>query len=137
MVLVLYALVLLATRMVSTVEIALSPICRSPIISSIIPICGYLDIPKTPTAPMADYSQLVNLQSRLENVVELAGDYSLSQRVRSAEVAMRDLTTQLRVSDLASKDALVAKMEAFTAEAKDATRGLQRLSSRVGGSLDT
>lgn len=135
--LVLYSLMWLASRMLSGVETALAPICNAPIISAIVPFCGYFDVIKAVNAPMADYTQLMTLQSRLENVVELAGDYSLSQKVRSTEVAMRDLTAQLKVSDLASKDALAKKMEDFTAEAKDATRGLQRLSSRVGGSLDT
>ncbi|KAF8308187.1 hypothetical protein DL93DRAFT_2159145 [Clavulina sp. PMI_390] len=96
-----------------------------------------LQKPMTQDAPLADYSELLALQSRLENVVEMQGDYSLTHSIRKTDVVMRDLTAQLRVSELASKDALVRKMESFTADAQDATRGLQRLSSRVGGSLDT
>lgn len=128
--LIVYALVLLATQMALTVEIALSPICHTSIIFRNIPICGYFD------ASAPDYSQLMTLQSSLMSAVEHAGDHSLFQEVRSAEMEIRDLTTQLRVSDLDTRDVFVTRMEAFTAQAKDAARGLQHLSSRVVRSLD-
>ncbi|KAF8308188.1 hypothetical protein DL93DRAFT_2159146 [Clavulina sp. PMI_390] len=136
-ILIIYCLLWLTSRFLVHVESALAPICTTPIISGLLPFCAHLDAFKNVNAPLADYSQLLALQSRLESVVEMQGDLSLTQRVRKTEVAMRDLTAHLRVSELASKDALVRKLESFTADAHDATRGLQRFSSRVGGSLDT
>lgn len=51
-------------------------------------------------------------------------------------MAIRDLTTLVKVSDLVAKDALVGGLETFVADARDASRGLQRLGSKVGGAVD-
>ena len=68
--------------------------------------------------------------------MDLAGDSTLSWAVRSSEVAMRDLTMEVRLSDLASKNELVETLQSFTNEAKHTARLLQRLGSRVGGTVD-
>lgn len=133
--LVIYALFWLSSQLIPKIEsLILAPICSTFIISGFIPFCQ-----QSRVVPQADYSQLIELQSRLSDVIELtlAGDAGLAFSVRKSEVALRDLTIQVRVSDLASKDALVGRLENFVAEANDATRGLSRLAARVGGSLDT
>jgi len=105
-----------------------------------IPLCQHINrnsnTHDAPASPVARYAELVELQSRLENVMDLAGDSSLSWAVRSSDVAMRDLTAQCRVSNLEMKDALVEKLEYYSVQAKDTSRLLQRLSSRVWGAVD-
>lgn len=92
-----------------------------------------------PITEDARYSQLADLQLRLSNVIELTqpGDTSLSQSISRSTIALRDLTTQVRVSGLKSKDVLVERLETFLEQGNVATRGLARLTARVGGSIDT
>ncbi|KAF8308189.1 hypothetical protein DL93DRAFT_1945353 [Clavulina sp. PMI_390] len=118
------------------VESALSPICATPILPNILPFCAHYQGIKLAEAPLADFQQLIAIQSGLQTVVEKQGDLSLSHTIRKSEVAVRDLTARIRFSQLDSKDALVGQLESFSAGAQDAAEGLESLASRVGGSLD-
>ena len=73
--------------------------------------------------------------------------------MKNSEMAVRDLNTlvsslqssrttshrktQVKVSDLASKDLLASSLDRFIASAKDASRHLTRLDSGVGGAVDS
>ena len=128
-------LIWLSLQILST-ERLLSPLCSNFIAMTFVPICQRINS-NVKAPPVNHYTELVELQSRLENVMDLAGDNTLSWAVRSSEVAMRDLTMEVRLSDFVSKDTLVEKLHSFTTEARDTARFLQRLSSRVGGAVDT
>jgi hypothetical protein len=133
-------LIWLSHKLLSSTEKLLLPLCNNFIAITFVPFCqrvGGNANTHPPPPPPAHYTELVELQSRLENVMDLAGDGTLSWAVRSSEVAMRDLTMEVRLSDLVSKDTFVDKLLSFTHEAKDTARLLQRLSSRVGGAVDT
>lgn len=129
----------LSLSLISSTEKLFLPVCNNFIAMTFIPFCHHIggNANTHSPPPAAHYAELVELQSRLENVVKLAGDGTLSWAVRSSEVAMRDLTMEVRLSDLVSKDTFVDKLVSFSYEAKDTARLLQRLSSRVGGAVDT
>jgi hypothetical protein len=125
-----YALFALISYLTPSMDTILSPICSTPIVSFVLPICRSRRV-------SPDYPKLVELQTHFEGVLELSESSSaLSLDIRGSETAIRDLTTLLRASDLVTKDALVDKLEGFVMNAKDAARGLQRLGSRVGGAVD-
>jgi hypothetical protein len=104
-----------------------------PIISSSLPFCT--NPPDRPSLP--DYPSLVDLQTHLEPILEITSTgTSLALDVKNSEMAIRDLTTLVKLSDLVCKDELEEKLTEFVGEARDAGRSLQRLGSRVGGAVD-
>jgi hypothetical protein len=56
--------------------------------------------------------------------------------IKKAEMATTDLVTLVRVSDLKSRDMLADLLARFVDDAKKTGRGLQKLSSKVGGAVD-
>lgn len=139
---VIYGMVWIATLYIPSPQIILAPICNAPLMTHIIPLCKHIPSSPPSHSPITEdarYSQLADLQLRLSNIIELTqpGDTSLSQSISRSSIALRDLTTQVRVSGLKSKDILVGRLEAFLDQGNDATRGLARLTARVGGSIDT
>lgn len=85
---------------------------------------------------MANYTQLLMVQSHLKDVTEAAGGHSLYHNVLQAEVAITGLVAQVWKSDLGDKEDLVAYLKVFTTETLDAGWGLQHLGSRIGIAID-
>lgn len=90
------------------------------------------------TVSQADYSQLVELQSKLAEAIELtlSNDATVAFEIQQSQNALEDLATQVSVSDLAAKDELEETLESLVAEGTAAYRSLSKLSSRIGGSID-
>ena len=61
----------------------------------------------------------------------------LALDLRHAELALRDLIVDVESSDLTIKGQLADCIRQFVAEARTAGRGLQRITSKVHGLLDT
>lgn len=64
------------------------------------------------------------------------GGSGLSLEIKKAEMATIDLGTLVRVSDLKSRDLIAESLGEFVEDAKNTGRGLQKLSSKVGGAVD-
>lgn len=90
-------------------------------------------------APLwADYPSLMDVQrSSFEQLLdESVGGSELSLQVKKAEIATSDLVTLIKFSDLKSRDVMARMLQEFVSEAKLTGRGLQRLSSKIGGAVD-
>jgi hypothetical protein len=86
----------------------------------------------------ADYSRLVDVQSRTfgQLLEESLGGSTLSLEIKQAEMATTDLVTLVRVSNLKSRDMLAESLVEFVDDAKKTGRGLQKLTSKIGGAVD-
>ena len=91
-----------------------------------------------PANPQADYPRLVETESW--TFEQLMDDFvtgsALSLQVKHAEMATTDLVTLVRINDLKAKNTLVTSLLDFVDDAKKTGKGLQRLSSNVGGAVD-
>ncbi|SRR6266545_5208855 len=85
-----------------------------------------------------DFPALVAAETKTVEQLEDAyiGGSLLSLQLKQSEVAMRDLVTLVRVSDLTAKDLLGATLMDFVHDAHKTGKGLQRLSSKFGGAID-
>lgn len=86
----------------------------------------------------ADYPKLVDVQSAtFEQLLdESVGGSGLALEIKKAEMATTDLGTLVRVSNLKSRDMIAETLREFVEDAKKTGRGLQKLSSKVGGAVD-
>lgn len=111
------------------------PICNLPIVSLALPFCPSV-LSWSSTRPAPDYPKLLQLQAGFEDLLESSAGTALALDLKKSEIAIRDLRTLVKASNLVCKHALADKLEEFVEEARDAGRGLQRLGSRVGGAVD-
>jgi hypothetical protein len=134
-----YALAIMS----DAVRSALVPMCSIPVVSLVCPftVPGKPSRPPNPerTPQWADFPGLVNverksLEALLDETVEGPG---LALEIKKAEMATSDLTTRVRVSNLKSRDILADSLSEFVKDARKASRGLTRFSSKVGGAVDT
>ncbi|KAF3925220.1 hypothetical protein ABW20_dc0104139 [Dactylellina cionopaga] len=85
-----------------------------------------------------DYKRLMELQFSFEKILEdSVGGSRLAYDMKTSEMAVRDLTTLVRVSGLACRDQLVVHLEHFGDNARVASRSLSKFSSRVMGTIDS
>lgn len=86
----------------------------------------------------ADYPKLINVQTAtFESLLdESVGGSGLALEIKKAEMATVDLNTLIRVSNLKSRDLIAETLSEFIEDAKRTGRGLQKLSSKVGGAVD-
>ncbi|KAF8705294.1 hypothetical protein RHS03_05302, partial [Rhizoctonia solani] len=112
----------------------MSPVCSLPLISSRIEYCNRDELSRR-FSP--DFPKLVSLQSRLEDVMDDSASSSIvAVDIKNSEMAVRDLTTLVKISTLVAKDSLVERLNEFVVDAKTAGRNLQRFGGRVGGAVD-
>jgi len=134
----LWFLGVLTTRM-HTLQSAYAPLCIIPGISSSF-ICRPepLKASTKRRSQWADYPRLVEAESKsLDSLLTgFVGGSALSLEIKQAEMATVDLVALVRISDLKAKDTLATSLGYFIDDAKRAGRGLQRLSSKVGGAVD-
>ena len=123
---------------------AFSPVCVIPGFSSL-PVCRtWTVLPpdsssnSNKTPKWADYSTLMDVQSKsFEQLLEdSAGGSGLSLEIKQAEMATSDLLARVHVSDLKAKDSLASSLSEFIDDAKKTARGLEKLTSKVGGAVD-
>ena len=86
----------------------------------------------------ADYPKMVDIQSKTfkQLMDESIGGSALSLEVKKAEMAITDLVSFVRLSKLKAKDTLASSLLQFVLDAKKTGRGLQKLSSKIGGTVD-
>ncbi|CAE6428857.1 unnamed protein product [Rhizoctonia solani] len=116
------------------VKTFMSPVCKLPLISGRIDYCNR-DAFSRRFSP--DFPKLASLQSRLEDVMDDSASSSIvAVDIKNSEIAVRDLTTLVKLSSLIAKDSLVDRLNEFVVDAKATGRNLQRFGSRVGGAVD-
>ncbi|KAF9059831.1 hypothetical protein BDP27DRAFT_1452992 [Rhodocollybia butyracea] len=123
----------------SKIGTALEPFCDVPFFG---PLCPNAELAKldgrSANPQWADFPGLMNTQtSTFEILLEKsAGGSTLSLDIRKAHMATSDLVSLVKYSNLASRDSLVEVLTSFGGDARETARGLQRLSSKVAGSVD-
>lgn len=83
-----------------------------------------------------DIDKFLELRSGFETILESASGVTLALDMKQSEIALKDLNTLVKHSNLACKDSLAENLQAFVAEAKVVGIRLDRLGSRVGGAVD-
>ncbi|KAI0752998.1 hypothetical protein C8Q80DRAFT_1096010 [Daedaleopsis nitida] len=124
---------------VAQVNVKSMSICDYPIISSL-PFCAAPATTPTSILPVhADFPSLMEIQhhalDQLTARAEIGADLALN--IKHAELAVRDLIIMVQSSNLPIKDILAATLSDFIAEARQTARGLQVLSSKVQGTMDS
>jgi len=137
--LALWIVALITLQVSPTLWGAISPVCYLPLISSS-DLCKTWRnaIPGKQAPQWADYPKMVDLQSKtFEQLLdESIGGSALSLEVKKAEMTISDLISFVRLSNLKAKDSLANSLIDFVLDAKKAGRGLQKLSSKIGGTVD-
>ncbi|EPQ52782.1 hypothetical protein GLOTRDRAFT_117490 [Gloeophyllum trabeum ATCC 11539] len=136
--LVVWILAFAAGKLSDSIRLVLSPLCIIPGVSSSA-LCSWDDGWDGRSARWADYPKLVDMQSStFEQLLdESVGGSGLALEIKKAEIATSDLTTLVRISDLNSRDLLADSLSGFVEEAKKTGRGLQKLSAKIGGAVDS
>jgi hypothetical protein len=142
--LALWAIASVTIQISPTLWGAVSPVCYLPFISRS-NVCedwrNTFPRKKTSgkkTPQWADYPKMVALQSKTfqQLMDESIGGSALSLEVKKAEMAITDLVSYVRLSKLNAKDTLARSLSQFVLDAKKTGRGLQKLSSKIGGTVD-
>lgn len=135
----LFLLSLVVAQAWTTIQGVFAPLCILPGVSRAA-ICRRNRVADSDQqAPRwADYSRLVDVQSRtFEQLLEESlGGPTLSLEIKKAEMATTDLVTLVRVSNLKSRNMLAESLVEFVDHAKKTGRGLQKLTSKIGGAVD-
>lgn len=93
--------------------------------------------PVTNRASYADFPTLMNIESSFEKIVDsAAGGSALARVMKQSEMAVSDLSTVVRYSELKCKETLAERLDVFARDAKGNVRALQGFGSKVGGVLD-
>lgn len=84
-----------------------------------------------------DFPTLMNIEASFERVVDsAAGGSELARSLKQSEMAVADLSTVVKYSDLNCRETLSARLEQFAIDARDNVVGLLEFSAKVGGVLD-
>ncbi|CEL61717.1 hypothetical protein RSOLAG1IB_04467 [Rhizoctonia solani AG-1 IB] len=103
-------------------------LCSLPLLSKYHPHCVIPD--EHITTP--DFVTLAGLQSRMEYVMKHTADSSkVAVDIKDSEMALGDLGTLIKQSNIAGKDTLGRDISHFTNEAKSASGNLQRFGTHV------
>lgn len=141
-----YLLTLMAVHVSESLGRVFLPACSIPGLSSLA-FCQYGTIPpvsrsfssrKATTPHFADYLTLADIQAQSFEALlrESAGGSALSLEIKRAEMATSDLVARVRVSEMKSKEALARSLSEFIHDSRKTARGLQKLTSKVGGAVD-
>jgi hypothetical protein len=84
-----------------------------------------------------DFPTLMSIESSFERVVDsAAGGSELARSLKQSEMAVADLSTVVKYSDLKCRESLSSRLEQFAVDARDNVIELLEFSARVGGVLD-
>jgi len=139
-VLVLGGLGMLISFIVTSLAIPL--ICGNPSFSQMSHCVHYYHMNQVYYAQQAnttypDFPTLMSIESSFEKIVDgAAGGTALARAMKSSEMAVSDLSTVVRYSDLKCRETLSEKLDGFATDAKASVRALSGWSSKVGGVLD-
>ncbi|KAG5636653.1 hypothetical protein H0H81_007272 [Sphagnurus paluster] len=136
----LWLLALIVGRISLTLRVAFGPLCYVPGLYG----SRFCNPPPRAIAGVeqprwADYPKLVDIQSTtFEHLLDgSVGGSGLALEIKKAEMATTDLATLVRISNLKSRDMLSDTLGEFVEDAKKTGRDLQKLSSKIGGAVDS
>ena len=115
---------------------ALSPVCH-------VPGARWLNLPfcvdtSAKTNTHIQFDPIIEVQDRFEGVLEKAAESaSLPLEMKRSELAIRDLRTMVRYSQLHGKEQLILEFDGYIDAASSATWDLQRFNTRVGSTIDS
>ncbi len=122
-----------------------SPICILPGISNLSLCRLWKPAPSQGSGPsgIASSSNLTRLFDAHEHtkplvwtiITRIGRGSGLSLEIKKAEMATSDLVTRVRLSELNARDSIARALSEFVSGAKKTGRALQRLTSKVGGSV--
>jgi hypothetical protein len=116
----------------SKLTTALVPVCLLPGSSYLFSMCA-----NTGRESHADFEELINVQSRFEDILDASKDTSaLPATIKDSELAIRDLRTLVRYSRLPSRNQLDLEFHNFVLTANEASVDLSRYNSRIGAAMD-
>ena len=138
--LLLGTLVFTRNLLFTSVQSALTPLCRIPGVSLLgLPLCdhpGGINY-KNGRAPVVEFDQLMTVQSKFEDILEQsAGSTSLPVDMKQTQTSVRDLRSRIRHSNLKSKTILLFEIDGFIDTARVATLDLQKFNTHVGSAVD-
>ncbi|KAG6037589.1 hypothetical protein E4U40_004648 [Claviceps sp. LM458 group G5] len=142
----------MATRSVYS---ALSPVCRLPGLSLLnLPFCPpkntvlFGDSPSTSTSTSTsgkghghgrsvEFEDLMGVQAKFEQVLEHSAEgVSLPLEMKRSELAVRDLRSLVRHSDVQARHELVLEFDGYIDTARRSSSELQKFNSHVGSAVD-
>ncbi|KAK4988501.1 hypothetical protein LTR50_003905 [Elasticomyces elasticus] len=120
----------------SSINSALSPICLVPGASLLnLPFCDSIQ-PARPSGPV-EFDKLIAAQSAFEDVLFASVDSGqLPMDMKRSEASVRDLKTVVKYSTLPSRNELVWEFDGFVETARQASAGLSKFNSHIGGAVD-
>jgi hypothetical protein len=136
--LALWAIASITIQISPTLWGAVSPVCYLPLISRSNVCEDWRNSFPTSGKKTPQWADYVALQSKTfqQLMDESIGGSALSLEVKKAEMAITDLVCYVRLSELNAKDTLARSLLQFVLDAKKTGRGLQKLSSKIGGTVD-
>ncbi|RPA88023.1 hypothetical protein BJ508DRAFT_1603 [Ascobolus immersus RN42] len=113
-------------------------ICTNPAFASSFPcLLGSVGNTQGNNTYYADFPTLMNIESSFEKIVDgAAGGTALARVMKQSEMAVSDLSTVVKYSELKCRDTLSTKLDNFAQDAKGSVRALSGWGSKVGGVLD-
>ncbi|KAG6141942.1 hypothetical protein E4U12_003974 [Claviceps purpurea] len=136
----------MATRSVYS---ALSPVCRLPGLSLLnLPFCPpkntvlFGDSPSTGGqghghGRSVEFEDLMGVQAKFEQVLEHSAEgVSLPLEMKRSELAVRDLRSLVRHSDVQARHELVLEFDGYIDTARRSSSELQKFNSHVGSAVD-
>ncbi|KAF2246928.1 hypothetical protein BU26DRAFT_521308 [Trematosphaeria pertusa] len=119
--------------LLKTFQTALTPICIIPGSSYVIPYCA--TTPRDVHQP--DFEEVINVQSTFEEVLDASKDsYALPATMKKSEVAIRDLRSLVKYSQLPSRSQLEVEFSTFIETAREASGNLANYNSKIGYTMD-
>ena len=134
-----WIIALITVQISSTLWGAVAPVCYLPLVSrSNLCEAWRTTVSGKQVPRWADYPKMVDIQSKtFEQLMdESIGGSALSLEVKKAEMAITDLVSFVQLSKLKAKETLASSLLQFVLDAKKTGRGLQKLSSKIGGAVD-
>ncbi|KAG9080102.1 hypothetical protein FS749_008119 [Ceratobasidium sp. UAMH 11750] len=112
-------------------NVELEQLCELPILPKHFLHCA----PRESFSP--DFRKLVVLQSQLQGAMEKSTNtLAVAIDLKHSEIAVRDLTTLVKLSSLVSKDSLAKNLRGFVENARTTGRSLQKFGGHVGSAVD-
>ncbi|KAF4556088.1 Hypothetical protein D9617_1g079630 [Elsinoe fawcettii] len=128
--------VMIARNMLfSSVTSAITPFCRLPGSSYIVPLCAVMNFTQEHGDP--EFDKLVSTQSAFEEVLSTTVESaSLAMDMKRSEASIRDLRHVVEYSSLPSRNELVFEFSGFIETARQASGDLAKYNSRIGRAVD-